>query len=111
MFFICKSRTYYTHYPKFVTFSFADNWLMFFFFQAEDGIRDSSVTGVQTCALPILGMEVELLSPSPLHCYRRSIKSGWQTVALAQTAKVPLSRASGCRAVPRQVSGRARSDA
>src|SRR5260370_3670669 len=27
---------------------------IFFFFQAEDGIRDSSVTGVQTCALPIL---------------------------------------------------------
>src|SRR5260370_7619070 len=27
---------------------------MGFFFQAEDGIRDSSVTGVQTCALPIL---------------------------------------------------------
>src|SRR3954449_4080732 len=25
----------------------------FFFFQAEDGIRDESVTGVQTCALPI----------------------------------------------------------
>src|SRR5260370_856978 len=25
-----------------------------FFFKAEDGIRDSSVTGVQTCALPIL---------------------------------------------------------
>ena len=25
-----------------------------FFFQAEDGIRDSPVTGVQTCALPIL---------------------------------------------------------
>src|SRR5260370_9407776 len=25
----------------------------YFFFQAEDGIRDSSVTGVQTCALPI----------------------------------------------------------
>src|SRR5262249_60112039 len=28
--------------------------LFFFFFQAEDGIRDWSVTGVQTCALPIL---------------------------------------------------------
>src|SRR2546422_3133609 len=27
---------------------------MFFFFQAEDGIRDVAVTGVQTCALPIL---------------------------------------------------------
>src|SRR5437762_4516121 len=26
-----------------------------FFFQAEDGIRDTSVTGVQTCALPISG--------------------------------------------------------
>src|SRR5205807_7743827 len=28
---------------------------VFFFFQAEDGIRDYKVTGVQTCALPILG--------------------------------------------------------
>src|SRR2546430_7870720 len=27
--------------------------LAFFFFQAEDGIRDLTVTGVQTCALPI----------------------------------------------------------
>src|SRR5207237_4714233 len=27
--------------------------ICYFFFQAEDGIRDSSVTGVQTCALPI----------------------------------------------------------
>src|SRR3989442_14540563 len=29
-----------------------------FFFQAEDGIRDADVTGVQTCALPIWGHEV-----------------------------------------------------
>src|SRR3989337_3127021 len=28
----------------------------FVFFQAEDGIRDATVTGVQTCALPILDM-------------------------------------------------------
>src|SRR5256885_15786191 len=28
--------------------------MFFFFFQAEDGIRDYKVTGVQTCALPIL---------------------------------------------------------
>ena len=27
--------------------------VVIFFFQAEDGIRDSPVTGVQTCALPI----------------------------------------------------------
>src|SRR5438445_5639925 len=29
-------------------------FFFFFFFQAEDGIRDIGVTGVQTCALPIL---------------------------------------------------------
>src|SRR5207248_8384698 len=31
-----------------------DHELLVFFFQAEDGIRDRTVTGVQTCALPIL---------------------------------------------------------
>src|SRR5690625_6891978 len=34
--------------------SFGPCALSFFFFQAEDGIRDGHVTGVQTCALPIL---------------------------------------------------------
>src|SRR5699024_11847471 len=34
---------------------------LFFFFQAEDGIRDRNVTGVQTCALPIS----PLISPRP----------------------------------------------
>src|SRR5256885_7555937 len=34
---------------------------MFFFFQAEDGIRDYKVTGVQTCALPILSHHHEEL--------------------------------------------------
>src|SRR5207237_3701439 len=33
--------------------NFWSMFFAFFFFQAEDGIRDSSVTGVQTCALPI----------------------------------------------------------
>src|SRR6266542_4378090 len=31
----------------------APGLVRFFFFQAEDGIRDATVTGVQTCALPI----------------------------------------------------------
>src|SRR6266568_7975701 len=31
----------------------------FFFFQAEDGIRDGTVTGVQTCALPISAAVVQ----------------------------------------------------
>src|SRR2546423_9385875 len=38
-----------------ITYSF----YFFFFFQAEDGIRDKLVTGVQTCALPILPPYVE----------------------------------------------------
>src|SRR5690348_17895519 len=33
-------------------------WICFFF-QAEDGIRDGRVTGVQTCALPILTMDLK----------------------------------------------------
>src|SRR5437868_10898330 len=37
-------------------------FFLFFFFQAEDGIRDRNVTGVQTCALPI--------------CCARILKSG-----------------------------------
>src|SRR5437016_10569567 len=37
----------------FFFFFFFFIFFFFFFFQAEDGIRDWSVTGVQTCALPI----------------------------------------------------------
>src|SRR5690625_7993713 len=42
----------------------AVTWLIiaFFFFQAEDGIRDGHVTGVQTCALPISDGEEEALA-------------------------------------------------
>src|SRR5438034_3928492 len=36
------------------------SWLFFFFFQAEDGIRDHCVTGVQTCALPISSTQQQL---------------------------------------------------
>src|SRR5438067_9755080 len=40
-------------------------FIYFFFFQAEDGIRDRNVTGVQTCALPIWanGHRAHLLVP------------------------------------------------
>src|SRR5699024_11694086 len=37
-----------------------------FFFQAEDGIRDRNVTGVQTCALPIYGYARNFLFPRGL---------------------------------------------
>src|SRR6266508_6173589 len=35
-------------------------FVVFFFFQAEDGIRDGHVTGVQTCALPIFDVGPEV---------------------------------------------------
>src|SRR5205807_5303761 len=35
-------------------------YVYFFFFQAEDGIRDYKVTGVQTCALPISNPEMQV---------------------------------------------------
>src|SRR5256885_10842624 len=51
--------------------------LSFFFFQAEDGIRDYKVTGVQTCALPIsTGIEL--------------INHWWVLVLLYPTLTVPF---------------------
>src|SRR5437762_6362443 len=47
-------------------------FIFFFFFQAEDGIRDTSVTGVQTCALPIL----ETAPARPVHGARRGPGTG-----------------------------------
>src|SRR5437762_6789094 len=47
---------FYFYICYFFVFFFLDFFFFFFFFfffQAEDGIRDTSVTGVQTCALPI----------------------------------------------------------
>src|SRR5688572_31864282 len=40
-------------------------FFFFFFFQAEDGIRDLTVTGVQTCALPISRGKSAELTRSP----------------------------------------------
>src|ERR1017187_10705977 len=51
-----------------------DMW--FFFFQAEDGIRDTSVTGVQTCALPIY-FRYETLA------YRVKCRMGYEFLLIA----------------------------
>ena len=51
-------------------FVFVFFFFFYFFFQAEDGIRDTSVTGVQTCALPILmrvPIEVAICSLMLIH--------------------------------------------
>src|SRR2546427_5103500 len=41
----------------------------FFFFQAEDGIRDLTVTGVQTCALPIWASTCRTASARTAGCW------------------------------------------
>src|SRR5699024_11250883 len=50
----------------------------FFFFQAEDGIRDRNVTGVQTCALPISSRRNEKV--------KRRVLSALLTCSLTLTA-------------------------
>src|SRR6266550_7784186 len=47
---------------------FPCSFFFFFFFQAEDGIRDVAVTGVQTCALPIARGQLAELRAADLRC-------------------------------------------
>src|SRR5256884_7016019 len=63
-----------------------------FFFQAEDGIRDVAVTGVQTCALPIClsGFTVRTAMPPPLKFVMRACCS-------ASPAFRVTGRFTGCR--------------
>src|SRR5216683_2797854 len=59
--------------------------LVFFFFQAEDGIRDLIVTGVQTCALPICAARGGLLPP-PARRQRRACLHLLHSTASPQSA-------------------------
>src|SRR2546429_6289157 len=65
-----------------------------FFFQAEDGIRDVAVTGVQTCALPIY-VWVALASRKHVHC---GVCSAWldkiesETVVFCRITQMGLLR-------------------
>src|SRR2546430_4048053 len=56
-------------------------FIFFFFFQAEDGIRDLTVTGVQTCALPISGSSQAPKRKIPASFFlvpSRSATHGWR---------------------------------
>src|SRR2546422_4711766 len=82
--------------------------LDFFFFQAEDGIRDVAVTGVQTCALPI-SREAEstvaamprttpwpsVSAPAPSPVDRVTASPAWIRAASAGDTLNTMSRAAG----------------
>src|SRR5689334_14653519 len=55
-----------------------DTLIDFFFFQAEDGIRAGTVTGVQTCALPIWTPPAAAMSPPELTTKRAPPPFLWQ---------------------------------
>src|SRR5256886_12989818 len=50
-----RSKNHQKKYYHYTSGTRVEISFYFFFFQAEDGIRDLTVTGVQTCALPISG--------------------------------------------------------
>src|SRR5699024_12161364 len=52
--------------------------IKYFFFQAEDGIRDRNVTGVQTCALPI-----SFQTPTP---FLLRMLTGWDWLSFISSA-------------------------
>src|SRR2546427_12056557 len=79
---------------------------MFFFFQAEDGIRDLTVTGVQTCALPISSSSTCRSSCSAvISCCRAAVRAA--SAYPAERNRVPSAAASGCRS---REKGRGRRD-
>src|SRR3989441_7043882 len=51
----------------------------FFFFQAEDGIRDKLVTGVQTCALPILALREDGFETIMVNCNPETVSTDYDT--------------------------------
>src|SRR2546425_12734652 len=59
--------------------------VIFFFFQAEDGIRDKLVTGVQTCALPIS------------HGHPRRAETAERTAPLLELHRHPVDAQGHCR--------------
>src|SRR2546430_2509433 len=71
-----------------------------FFFQAEDGIRDLTVTGVQTCALPICTTAADSLQVSPrLMTGSKNARPRISAVTLPRSSSLLTSRASSVSTV------------
>src|SRR5947208_13874427 len=75
----------------------AGYYFFFFFFQAEDGIRDDLVTGVQTCALPISSGRI-------VGAVRQEPPPAWQGGAAEEPG------AAGLRPAEPRAAGRLRSE-
>src|SRR5690625_5666087 len=83
----------------------------FFFFQAEDGIRDGHVTGVQTCALPIslvaLNGKIKLhdgaFRPDELNQYLRGVTPKLSAVIRKLLAAQPEERYQDANTVRREL--------
>src|SRR5258708_39954588 len=65
---------------------------MFFFFQAEDGIRDDLVTGVQTCALPISAHEPAFVANGCADAIPHSCAAAGRNTLAAMNAKTRRDR-------------------
>src|SRR2546430_12591933 len=66
-------------------------FVFFFFFQAEDGIRDLTVTGVQTCALPICPRALACL-PAEAPAHPRCRPPAWRD---RRRGRLPLHKPPG----------------
>src|SRR5215813_6241706 len=82
-------------------------FLFFFFFQAEDGIRDADVTGVQTCALPILGRRLGISKQAAGKTVDRLVNLGYAE----RSADSADGRRKLVRLTPRGIDALARSAA
>src|SRR3712207_8137699 len=73
----------------------------FFFFQAEDGIRDIGVTGVQTCALPIYMKALVMLAIETSMRRGELLALRWEHVDLERrVAHLPRTKNGSSRDVP-----------
>src|SRR6266478_4213627 len=70
--------------------------MVFFFFQAEDGIRDLTVTGVQTCALPILPSAPAAPTRLPQRLRLRDACAGTRQSSCGLALAVPATTSTRC---------------
>src|SRR3989449_3906483 len=80
------------------------SFFVFFFFQAEDGIRDVAVTGVQTCALPIsaLGLPPHVSPDTPRATRGAGVPARARTISAWQSPPASRTASHGARASDRR---------